>query len=71
MGEAANERGGVEILHDGDAKFRHGWFDLQILIIAKQGRDLPRTARFTKDAVKIIFTHKTAGALASSITAGG
>ena len=25
VGEAADERGGVEILHDGDAEFVHGW----------------------------------------------
>jgi hypothetical protein len=25
VGEAADQRGGVEILHDGDAEFGHGW----------------------------------------------
>jgi hypothetical protein len=26
VGEAADERGGVEVLHHGDAEFGHGWF---------------------------------------------
>ena len=40
MGEAADKRGGVEVLHDGDAEFGHGWIWLAGLIIAKQKRRL-------------------------------
>jgi hypothetical protein len=36
VGEAANERRGVEVLHDGDAKFAHGWLVSQRSIIAER-----------------------------------